>query len=121
MIQATELRIGNLITSESSMGVAWEVMPSDIEKIYLNEQHYSGVPITEEWLLKFSWGKWKDGDMTDGHCKMYFDTRNKEFGLFDEVDGSKWRLRKIKFVHELQNFYYAYTGRELTIKQPATV
>lgn len=124
MINACELRIGNWITSESAHGGSWEVMPSDIERIFFNEKHYSPIPLTEEWLLKFGFKKEKNlffppndtpeyvyNDFNIINQEGYFATYNGGPNLISEVE--------IKSVHQLQNLYFALTEQELTTYVPA--
>lgn len=62
------------------------------------------IPITEEWLLKFGFEK----------DNMYWiDDTNIGF-TFYKNGKIEWNQPKhIKYVHELQNLYFALTGKEL--------
>lgn len=102
----------------------------------------TGIPLTEEWLLKFGF-KYQDRDVSHNRGKI------ERFFIYDWfADGDNWSLEinliprlkangffwllwdigggkefvhlphtcKLEFVHQLQNFIYSLTGTELTIK-----
>jgi len=112
-MKATELRIGNLVKYND--GGIFKVIgiynfgldvEDDIEVTYMEYENFSAIPITEEWLLKF------------GFEKKY---KNYEKGYFMFFKGSCSRISyklsligiNIKYVHQLQNLYFALTGEEL--------
>ena len=77
------------------------------------------IPLTEEWLLKFGFEKQmiKINDYTDFAYECIFESY--EFALYQELEWSdiqKIILHTVKYVHQLQNLYYALTGEELTLK-----
>ncbi len=94
-MEAKDLRIGNwVLFGEAKM----EIDANDFKDCDANglmHQLYKPIPLTEEWLVKF---EQKDLDL---------------FILEIEVN---WNI-KIKYVHQLQNLYFALTGEELTIKE----
>jgi len=65
------------------------------------------IPLTEEWLLNFGYTKEDSNFWNLGHIVW-------------EYDGGVFICNKngitLKYVHQLQNLYFALTGRELTIK-----
>jgi hypothetical protein len=91
------------------------------------------IPITEEWLKKFEFKKQNSikhyllytvktkhqqyfsvSEMLDG----YEDPNElslKEIKKYWSFDGNKYDA-KIKYVHQLQNLYFALTGEELKLK-----
>lgn len=70
----------------------------------------SPIPLTEEWLLKFGFNQFPTGNFWDREdfWACYFN-RDKTALLFDYLEWS------VKYVHQLQNLYFALTGMELTI------
>jgi hypothetical protein len=78
------------------------------------------IPITEEWLLRFKFYKW--GKYELWKQRLSYRTHLKHDGF--TIDTSKRRsdlmrlntypFTKIQYVHQLQNLYFALTGRELT-------
>ena len=81
------------------------------------------IPLTEEWLLKF--GFEKDEYAKDFRLgkywveNRYFDSYEKSMFLFGCYQFNKIYITSnvdvLKYVHELQNLYFAITGEELTI------
>jgi hypothetical protein len=115
-MQANELRLGNWV-SESG----WV---HKIEKITLSDgevfENLNPIPITEEWLLKFGfecydtkvnpkphkrWSKWLF------NLNIYQITYKKKNDIFLLIG----TYAEIKYVHQLQNLYFALTGEELQI------
>jgi len=74
------------------------------------------IPLTEEWLLKFGFEK-----ITE--FSFCFDKFICEYFLQDIIVSFRLKynpadslfIRDIKYVHELQNIYFALTGSELTV------
>ena len=123
-MRANELRIGNL--------VAYGVHPVPIKSIHtesvlkkevhvyveLNENlnyycidvlEVKPIPLTEEWLLKFGFIKSSDNNYYKGD-KFTIYNRFENFGLI----GGLLSWKEFKYVHQLQNLYFALTGEELT-------
>jgi hypothetical protein len=91
------------------------------------------IPITEEWLKKFDFKK----QNSIKHCLLYsIKTKKQQYFSVSEMldgyedpneltlkeikkywsfDGNKYDV-KIKYVHQLQNLYFALTGEELQLK-----
>ena len=108
-MKAHELRIGNYaIFGNNANSTIEEIVAINNtdwfyegKKYWLETKNLEGellkdfrpIPLTEEWLLKFGFER----------------TYNSQFRYFGHYI-------KIKYVHELQNLYFALTGQELTIK-----
>lgn len=84
------------------------------------------IKLTEEWLLKFGFKVTSDNPKSKSQYKgdilfyiLDFEFSNSEKGQ----DGGfySYQLNSgntiVRFVHQLQNLYYALTGQELTINQ----
>lgn len=83
------------------------------------------IPLTEEWLLKFGFKKETLGDdegffysyrlKNDVYCDLSFLSGDKngylEVTLFPYEQWFRYR-----YIHQLQNLYFALTGEELKIK-----
>jgi hypothetical protein len=100
-MKANELRLNNYVYDNESQDVIQIERGEHIEYISL----YDPIPLTEEWLLKFGLmsiktelGLWNNGDA------IYFN-----YGLEKSI--------QLKYVHQLQNLYFALTGEELEIKK----
>lgn len=67
------------------------------------------IPLTEEWLLKFGF---------EPLGSSRFDFKIFTYYLYDgSFYNQSSRLSTIKYVHQLQNLYFALTGEELKIKE----
>jgi len=127
-MKANELRIGNLVYYESENDYnklekyLCKIDGEDIHKIDREENYansHKPIPLTEEWLLKFGFEK----DGFDWIIKLHYDTELiLNFGKYsnaviqDNEDGDSISLHNPKYVHQLQNLFFALTGKELTIK-----
>ena len=114
-ISVTELRLGNLIKLND------EIVQVDISIInYIDDcgdpENVSPIPLTEEWRKKFKLPKWLGIEFhTSSINPDYFMI---SFGYKHPDGGYMWTLlpKEYKYVHELQNLYFALTGKELEIK-----
>lgn len=113
-MKANELRIGNLYLNN---GVVDTVSVGLLG--YLDQNNPIGVdpiPLTEEWLIKAGLeGKFITiGD--DVHFE--YDVKNNELiiGGPDACTYGQCFCAECKYVHQLQNLYFALTGEELTFK-----
>lgn len=127
-MKVNDLRVGNFIYSDIVNEVgedSAELIKVDADLIWNLERSYTGrsqdifgIPLNEEWLNKFGFYRENEG----------FDIwKHKYFGPFRilleniidhwQVGYSGGRVfRRIKYVHELQNIYFALTGFELEIQ-----
>lgn len=141
-MKANELRIGNLVKA-NYRGISFIC---DVVKVIFNEifvkgimdddkceyefigdpEKYAGkengfepISLTEEWLLKFGFDK-----VLPRNDKMYYRLNDyfviedsRVFLLGDDAFEILKLRQEIKYVHQLQNLYFALTGEELTIKE----
>ena len=120
-MESNELRIGNLVHYHDE-----HLKPNDevIKISYLDlmiihhkekYHHYSPIPLTEEWLLKFGFTK-TDNKYFIGELN---ELNNRQLDLIlctdKNVISYQDYLHPILYVHQLQNLYFALTGEELTI------
>lgn len=120
-MKAEELRIGNIIKINDTETVVegfstWDnlIQSSDFAERDISE--FEQIPLTEEWLLKFG-AKWDSDYVALEVNKLTIRTHlpnMKPASIFAYFDGI--RIKQLKYVHELQNLYFALTGQELTIK-----
>lgn len=127
MIAAKELRIGNLHLCRPlnipRMGISSDGVCSITGfGIHIQEtnpsEELAGIPLTEEWLIKFGFEK-NEAEapgiaIWDEFNIGRFIIANHGTGLlpfhFVPVNG---KVIDIKYVHQLQNLYFAVTGEEL--------
>lgn len=108
-MEAKELRIGNLLNHNNGFVVGPftvnSIHISDLEKDNAYAKEYEPIPLTEEWLIKFGFERWND---------VYNNFYHKLNGI--EIENGNIYVghgNKIKYVHQLQNLYFAITGEEL--------
>lgn len=115
-MKANELRIGNWITlvkDDIYENKDYQLEAYDIYKASEFDditQCLLPIPITEEWLLKFGY-TFKSYGYGDGEWKQW---------SFNGYSLNSFTCNKtgvdLKYVHQLQNLYFALTGEELKIK-----
>ena len=135
-MKATELRIGNYITSGvngifnkdlMNTGRVLEIglIDKKFEQIYCEceesfewffKDNYFGIPLTEEWWFKFGFRKHPNDIPT--YAKS-FGNSEYAFCIYQYADSSFYAQiigKKIMLnsVHQLQNLYFAIAGEELT-------
>lgn len=122
-MKANELRIGNCVMDQDESKEIFQV--ESIEKgedesdgmYFINgrwDDDIDPIPITEEWLLKFGF------EEDDLHWFNYgkFSIRIENKRCVSAIkDSEVWNQYDMpKYVHQLQNLYFALTGNELEIK-----
>lgn len=125
-----ELRIGNWVHSDiHNSDIAFKSFYGlcNLEK---SIDYYKPIPLTEEWLLRFGFKKeelvedgvkWFEMHIinrlrfltSDFPLKKQF---NEEEELWLEDVDCNIFVRDIKYVHQLQNLFFALTGKELELK-----
>lgn len=116
-----DLRPGNILNYNTREGVHetiidWQDLKHLTEKPDQFNKFHSGIPLTEERLLKL-------GFHIDIECNEYqysdaceFTIGKNEYGWFVyeiKMDGFTF----FKYVHQLQNLFYALTQTELSTKK----
>ena len=107
-MEAKELRIGNLFQTRAN-----DIRNVDIKELTRIQRMpylYKPIPLTEEWLVKFGF----DNLGAYGWGIGYFHIRFRNIHKFHFPLEN--RLVRIKYVHQLQNLYFALTNEELIIK-----
>lgn len=144
-METKELRIGNILTdgkflfivesieAEAVWGDIYECIKAErIEDYYdegvyhLNIENIKGIPLTEDWLVKFGFEK-KSNQRKSWYLSDSILIKNgwaqRAFYIYKEKKIMSVRkgyptshVKYIFYVHQLQNLYFALTGEELTIK-----
>ena len=83
-------------------------------KIDSKSFHFKPIPITEEWLLKFGFFKSQDIDTIFG-LKLNDFWYINEFQIRNNFNSILLDF-ELKYVHQLQNLYFALTGTHLKLK-----
>lgn len=131
IMDARELRIGNWYKNKSN-----DVKLMYQQITYFEDAHYVSVycepiPITEEWLLRFGFEKIQEGFFESFVIKYWNNIKTVESKIKLSLeclgDGETgiyyiaiWigadSVVHLYYVHQLQNLYFALTGKDLTIK-----
>jgi hypothetical protein len=114
-MKASELRIGNIMNAPehetliSPRGLFYVDIGALTSISNGNVYTFEAVPLTEEWLVKFGFLRSPENDcvFANGVQAVFFDKTDS----FCELKGAY-----PKYVHQLQNLYFALTGEELTLK-----
>lgn len=117
----TELRIGNWVNkSNLDMSVIKDYQIGAHDLYQWDNSHYYCIHLTEEWLVKFGFKKtWVRGVGVFKYELEGFtiaESRNEviSYMLFHGLPNDYNRCNEIYYVHQLQNLYFALTGKELT-------
>ena len=107
-MEAKDLRIGNYVVDK--FGKTFQIKELHYKKTVKRKP----IPLTEEWLIKFGFDKEED---------YYVSVLGYDFGeikIYPSPNGFFFQegviQQHIKYVHKLQNLYFALTNKELTIK-----
>jgi hypothetical protein len=131
-MQSKDLRIGNYVnyigggtfkvTGIHEFGLDVE---DDIESTYMEYEYFEPIKLTEDWMINFGM------EYTDGFSnsrKLYVKkhehdvshiTYSEKEGMLRLSNGQQkgtTLIPHIKYVHQLQNLYFALTGEELELK-----
>jgi hypothetical protein len=121
-MEAKELRIGNLIQDKKNkshwriecfLGSTMATVDAGLVNFPTDDNHdielseHEGIPLDEKWLVRFGFV-----DNEKSKIKLI---RINEFYYVCFVNRSRSLDVDIKYVHQLQNLYYALTGVELSV------
>ena len=83
-------------------------------KIDSKSFHFKPIPLTEEWLLKFGFFKHNNAYVLE---KPNENIMNFKFSIWSDFtyNSSEFPV-ELKYVHQLQNLYFALTGTHLKLK-----
>jgi len=106
-MEAKDFRIGNYVQFPSGSIYKVDMLYDD----FLSLLYWTPIPLTEEWLLKFGFEikQGRFGNEYFGKINLYTASDKKIVFCYDGY------LKGIKYVHQLQNLYFALTGNELTL------
>jgi hypothetical protein len=115
-MKATDFRIGNFVLYDNRIfktEIISDLFPTIGTPAFsigvVDWKNIHGIPITEDWLIKFGFEKRKE-------CYVHFSFKlidYKKYYIFDWAVGGN---TEIQFVHELQNLFFALTNNELIYK-----
>ena len=115
-MKASELRLGNYVLRNGFLQEDKEnfnkivVSHNDITACVVASESFQPIPLTEEWFLRFGLLKTKESIILMGCYQIVAHEESWRIILKNGV------LSNIKYVHQLQNLYFALIGEELIIK-----
>jgi len=116
MIDARDLRIGNLVYSP---------MMNDNFKISNLTDEYNPtcqpIPLTEEWLVRLGFQKESKEYFikinNHSNLLLFYSTFHDKYYYFADVERRQYNSTlPMLYVHQIQNLYYSLTGQELEMK-----
>ena len=130
------LRLGNILTDgkflfgvntieeETIWGYLFHcIKPEKLEDYYAEGNHHfnieniDGVPLTEEWLMKFGFEKFIGNNILWGlgdFCVGWYGNKYATWIIRMRQENNEMNFHsQIEYVHQLQNLYFTLTGKEL--------
>jgi hypothetical protein len=119
-MRVSELRFGNWIQD----GNEFEQITIDhLNCLNSGRCEYDPIPLTEEWLVKFGLNR-HHSDYANNVMFIKNEADNLltefEWGVYPNYVGRGIQInnrKPLKYVHQIQNIYFALIGEELNIKQ----
>lgn len=118
-VTASELRLGIWVNDPIHNKCDIELNKNTLSAFILDwRDELKPIPLTEEWLLKFRFlqsmmltNYWSE----DEEFNVFIDKEGIHYAIPLDHDGNFWKIKKLDYVHQLQNLYSALTGSELQI------
>ncbi len=123
-MEAKQYRIGNLVieTDFNRIGTIKMIAKDRVQiklehsTLFCSFKIIKPIQLTEEWLLNFGFKHIRNNWYNIHACSNTFNVY-----LFNEigyrVEIVNQSITVLKYLHELQNLYYALTGTELTLNK----
>lgn len=123
-MEANELRLNNWV---NHCNKEVQITIHDLFDIAVFEDDvFTPIPLTEEWLFKLGFEKIEEYQFEISvsiNCRISLINVNLESGIDVDIytcnvnkEYGCWLNTKNKYVHQLQNLYFALTGEELVLK-----
>jgi hypothetical protein len=117
-MEAKELRIGNYVQPFIDGCETTLVIPNDFK----NTTYLRPIPLTEDWLLRFGFEEKdsrKNRFINRADFELEFQGDKVAYCVWGGEDAPHLTqfFGHCKYVHQLQNLYFALTNEELIIKQ----
>lgn len=129
MIKASELRIGNWYNDKR---INRHFVVNQIHELSISHgdtdysptriDYVEGIELTPEWLERFGFESEVSKSYSSGSPGVEFMVYRNSLFTYNDVQKAWWYDGKIlqlqpKYVHQLQNLFFALTGRELELKK----
>lgn len=114
-MQSKDLRIGNIVIGNSRGGYHYVDLPI-LKYLDENKSGYSPCKVCREWLIAF--GFKHAGIDKKTNCPKY---KFKNLTLVESNSlNYYYNNRQLRYVHEMQNLYFALNGEELELVKQST-
>lgn len=115
-MQINDLRIGNIVYMRKQIAEITTI--TEEIKIWLREGYIEPIPLTKEWLLKFSYEQ-KDHPHSKYFDKYILKNQKDSLIIYYYPKSKKFRAGQFKktiyFVNQLQNLYFVLRDKELNL------
>lgn len=117
-MDAKELRIGNFVRGFDDRSYEHQeiqFLSTRVETtkgLYYKYENVNPIPITEEWLERFGFKKDKSW-FGEFYENKEGDSVNSDITVITVFDTGDFDMPK--YIHQLQNLYFALTGKELGV------
>lgn len=114
-MNANELRLGNYVkfpNNDKPLIVNLRIL----QLHFSGDTNYAPIPLNADWLLKFRFLHLGIGFVSEDNLLFIYGNKDGKYEIFlyqSEQEDSY--LAHFQFVHQLQNLYFALTGKDLTI------
>jgi len=122
MVQEKELRSGNLVyriiedyeplAEKKVVEWGWDIVYR-IGDCVDREENYEYIALTAKWMEEF--GFKKSSKFVYYFDDFSWDVRDCLFTVYSDCNGEYAYYVKVEWVHQLQNLYFALTGKELVL------
>lgn len=118
-MKANELRIGNWVTELLVNNNSFVDTPIQLHTVgeyvisAVNNNKVKPIKLTEEWLIKFGFESNGIAFLKNGYI-IWIQENKYVFALYEAYSNNEL-FTEIKYVHQIQNLYFALTGNELEI------
>ena len=127
----TGINLKCILDSDYGTNINEDEHNAEMIQSYLNFE-LTPIPLTEEWLLRFGFHKVeKNFKYKNIIIKFKDQTKHNSkyvvLWIYQEINGYFRKGNYIRFwygpqhVHQLQNLFFALTGKELEVKEPTTI
>jgi len=118
-MKANELRIGNYVNrvyapygNRTGQSFVEKIESGNsIDNLTLPSSFCEGIPLSEEWLVRFGFKEPERGYEREFFYEGFFCVRENK----RDKSIYYWGDVRLLYVHQLQNLYFALTGQELTL------
>lgn len=119
MIAAEEIRIGNWLKLGKEYTRVYQILYSIVTGQSINhadykEEFFEPIPLTPEILIGCGFKKAPIAENTFAIDSFFYDVETLSF-CWDDESITHWESIDIKYLHQLQNLYFALTNKELEI------